>query len=73
MLKCYFHPEQEATHTDSVVDLYSPSNVGQMWMHEVHYRRVPICFGCASERKRINTSRIIELSSEAGVGEERTG
>ena len=64
MMRCYFHPDQEATHTDSVVDLNpSIADTDHMWMHTVHYKRVPICFGCASERKRLNTSRIQELLS----------
>jgi len=60
MPKCNFHPEKEATHTDSVVDLQY-SGPGYAWQHEIHYKRVPICLGCSIERKAVNTSRVEEL------------
>lgn len=53
-MNCHFHPGKPATHTDSIVDLDSPSKN----LHEVQYKRVPICSACAIERGEANTSRV---------------
>lgn len=55
-MRCHFHPENKATHTDSIVDLEHCSE------HEIGYKRVAICLSCAIERKAVNTSRVEELA-----------
>ena len=52
MPKCHFHPDREATYTDVVVDPETGTT------HTIAYKRVPICWVCAYERRLVNTSRI---------------
>lgn len=59
-MKCYFHPDKDATHSDSVVDLNACCS-SLTCMHHIHYKRVPICLTCSFERKCVNTSRVEEL------------
>lgn len=51
-MTCYFHPDKIATHTDCVVDL------DKCGIFSIAYKRVGICWMCAQERKRVNTSRV---------------
>lgn len=52
MLKCYYHKESDATHTDSVIDLDNSTT------SDIVYKRIPICCLCVMLRKSVNTSRI---------------
>lgn len=53
-MKCYFHPDKPATHTDSIVDV----GAGDGTANDIRYKRVPICARCAAEREKVNTSRL---------------
>ena len=63
-MTCYFHPNRQAAHTDVVVDLDGPSSPGSP-----RYKRVPICWFCAEERKAVGTSHVEALEKGEEVAE----
>lgn len=51
-VKCFFHPQRPASHTDAIPSPSSESLSG------VEYKCVPICALCALERSEATTSRV---------------
>jgi hypothetical protein len=51
--RCHFHSDRQADYTDSIVDISGGTS-----LHEVTYKRVPICCECADLRTTQTTNRI---------------
>lgn len=51
-MKCYNHPDRDATHTDAAIDFSKSTDIN------VVYKRVGLCASCAHERREVATNRI---------------